>query len=76
MATEAYTLQLVYYQLQQETAYYVAELDSVKKEQHRKNIVNLYALLTQILSAKSPKNQTILPAASTSTAAISNSLAG
>ena len=55
MATEAYTLQLIYYQLQQETAYYIAELDPVKKEQHRKNIVNLYALLTRILSPKSPK---------------------
>ena len=61
MATEAYTLQLIYYQIQQETVYYVAELDPAKKEQHRKNIVNLYALLTQLLSAKYPKFKPFYP---------------
>ena len=54
MAAEAATLQLIFYQLQQETVYYTVEVDPVKKEQHRKNIVHLYNLLTTILKGKKP----------------------
>ena len=54
MSTKAATLQLIYYQNQQETVYYIAEADPVKKEQHRRNIAHLYAILTTILKGKQP----------------------
>ena len=44
MATKAYTLQLIYYQIQQETVYYVAEAYTVEKEQHQRNIVTICTL--------------------------------
>ena len=34
MATEAATLQLIWYQIQQQTVYYITEMDPVKNQQH------------------------------------------
>ena len=36
VATQAVTLYLIYYQLQQETVFYPVEVDPVKKEQYKK----------------------------------------
>ena len=54
MAAKAVTLEVIFYQLQQETVYYLAELDPVKKAQHLRNIQHLYGLLTTILKSKAP----------------------
>ena len=46
MAAEAATLQLIWYQIQQEMVYYITETDPVKKQQqHSNNLAHLYALL-------------------------------
>ena len=55
MATEAATLQLIWYQIQQETVYYITETDPVKKQQHSNNLAHLYALLDFILKSKAPR---------------------
>ena len=52
MAPEAATLQLIWYQIQQETVYYITETDPVKKQQHSNNLAYLYALLDFILKSK------------------------
>ena len=54
MATEAATLQLIWYNIQQETVYYLAETDPVKK-QHSNNLAHLYALLDLMLKSKVPR---------------------
>ena len=54
MATEAATLQLIWYNIQQETVYYLAETDPVKK-QHSNNLAHLYALLDLMLKSKAPR---------------------
>ena len=55
MATKAATLQLIWYQIQQETVYYITETDPVKKQQHSNNLAHLYALLDFILKSKAPR---------------------
>ena len=55
MATEAATLQLIWYQIQQERVYYITEIDPVKKQQHSNNLAHLYALLDLILKLKAPR---------------------
>ena len=55
MATEATVLQLIWYQIQQETVYYITEMDPVKKQQHSNNLAHLYALLDFILKSKAPR---------------------
>ena len=63
MAAEAATLQLIWYQIQQETVYYITETDPVKKQQHSNNLAHLYALLDFILKLKAPRKgfQPLLP---------------
>ena len=55
MAAKATTLQLIWYQIQQETVYYITETDPVKKQQHSNNLAHLYALLDFILKSKAPR---------------------
>ena len=55
MAAEAATLQLIWYQIQQETVYYITETYPVKKQQHSNNLAHLYALLDFILKSKAPR---------------------
>ena len=55
MAAEAALLQLIWYQIQQETVYYITETDPVKKQQHSSNLAHLYALLDFILKLKAPR---------------------
>ena len=55
MATEAALLQLIWYQIQQETVYYITEMDPVKKQQHSSNLAHLYVLLDFILKSKAPR---------------------
>ena len=55
MATEVALLQLIWYQIQQETVYYITETDPVKKQQHSNNLAHLYALLDFILKSKAPR---------------------
>ena len=55
MAAKAATLQLIWYQIQQETVYYITEMDPVKKQQHSNNLAHLYALLDFILKLKAPR---------------------
>ena len=57
MAPEAATLQLIWYQIQQEMVYYITETDPVKKQQHSNNLAHLYALLDFILKLKAPRKQ-------------------
>ena len=55
MAAEVALLQLIWYQIQQETVYYITETDPVKKQQHSSNLAHLYALLDFILKSKAPR---------------------
>ena len=55
MATKTATLQLIWYQIQQETVYYITDMDPVKKQQHSNNLAYLYALLDFILKSKAPR---------------------
>ena len=55
MAAKAARLQLIWYQIQQETVYYITEMDPVKKQQHSNNLAHLYALLDFILKSKAPR---------------------
>ena len=55
MAAEAATLQLIWYNIQQETVYYLAETDPMKKQQHSNNLAHLYALLDLMLKSKAPR---------------------
>ena len=57
MAAEAATLQLIWYQIQQEMVYYITEMDPVKKQQHSNNLAHLYALLDFILKLKAPRKR-------------------
>ena len=61
MAVEAATLQLIWYNIQQETVYYITEMDPVKKQQHSNNLVHLYALLGLILKSKAPQKKGFQP---------------
>ena len=57
MAAEAATLQLIWYQIQQETVYYITETDPVKKQQHSNNLAHLYALLDLLLKSQAPQKK-------------------
>ena len=61
MAAKAATLQLIWYQIQQETVYYITETDPVKKQQHSNNLAHLYALLDLILKSKAPQKKGFQP---------------
>ena len=61
MAAEAATLQLIWYQIQQETVYYLTETDPVKKQQHSSNLAHLYALLDLLLKSQAPQKKGFHP---------------
>ena len=61
MAVEAATLQLIWYNIQQETVYYITETDPVKKQQYSNNLAHLYALLDLILKSKAPQKKGFQP---------------
>ena len=61
MAVKAATLQLSWYNIQQETMYYITETDPVKKQQHSNNLAHLYALLDLILKSKAPQKKGFQP---------------
>ena len=61
MAAEAATLQLIWYNIQQETVYYLAETNPVKKQQYSNNLTHLYALLDLFLKSKAPQKKGFHP---------------
>ena len=63
MAAKAATLQLIWYQIQQETVYYLTETDPVKKQQHSSNLAHLYALLDLLLKSQALQKKGFHPPA-------------
>ena len=61
MVAEAAFLQLIWYNIQQETVYYLPETDPVKKQQHSNNLAHLYALLDLFLKSKAPQKKGFHP---------------
>ena len=61
MPAEAATLQLIWYQIQQEMVYYLTETDPVKKQQHSNNLAHLYALLDLLLKLQAPQKKGFHP---------------
>ena len=54
MTTKAAPLQLIWYQIQQESVYYITEIYPLKKQQHSNNLAHLYALYDPILKSEAP----------------------
>ena len=57
MATQAYKIALLQYQIQQQNFYLAVETDSNKKLAIADNFINLYMELLQLLQVPTPVNQ-------------------
>ena len=61
MATNAYAIQVIYYQIQQESINYITEVDQDRKQASAQRIVNLWAQLNILLQAPVPGFQGFQP---------------
>ena len=61
MATNAYAIQVIYYQIQQESINYITEVDPDRKQAIAQRIVNLWAQLNILLQAPVPGFQGFQP---------------
>ena len=57
MATQAYKITLLQYQIQQQNVYLAVETDLNKKLAIADNLINLYMELLQLLQVPAPVNQ-------------------
>ena len=54
MAANAYAIQVIYYQIQQESINYITELDLARKQAIAQRIANLWTQLNLLLQAPVP----------------------
>ena len=61
MATNAYAIQVIYYQIQQESINYITEVDLARKQAIAQRIANLWTQLNLLLQAPVPVYKGNLP---------------
>ena len=61
MAANAYAIQVIYYQIQQESINYITEVDPDRKQAIAQRIANLWAQLNILLQAPVPGFQGFQP---------------